>query len=109
MELGVRAPAGVRNSTLCMVATVAGLDRPKTHKLARLAVAGLYRSVRPAGTMVDGDMVFAAGTGKVKEDLTVLGVTAVKLLGRAIMDAVVNADSVPGIPSVKSSGRSSQD
>jgi hypothetical protein len=54
-------------------------------------------------------MVFATGIGKVKEDLTVLGVTAVKRLSRAIMDAVVNADPTLGIGSAKSLDRSWRD
>jgi L-aminopeptidase/D-esterase-like protein len=101
-EKGLQAPDDGRNTTLCLVATDADVDRPGAHKLARLAVAGLYRTVRPAGTMLDGDMVFAVGMGKVREDLTVLGVTAVRLLARAVLDAVVNADPTPGIPSYSS-------
>ena len=51
--------AKAHNTTLCVVATNASLDRVELSQLARAAGAGLFKRVTPAGTSYDGDMVFA--------------------------------------------------
>ncbi len=48
-----------RNTTLCVVATNAALDRVQLAALARAASAALYRRITPVGTAFDGDVVFA--------------------------------------------------
>jgi L-aminopeptidase/D-esterase-like protein len=48
-----------RNTTLCLVATNAALDRVQLGSLARAASAALYRRITPVGTAFDGDIVFA--------------------------------------------------
>ena len=48
-----------RNTTLCVVATNAALDRVQLASLARAASAALYRRITPVGTAFDGDVVFA--------------------------------------------------
>jgi len=47
------------NTTLCVVATNAVLDRGELTQLARAAGAALFRRITPAGTSFDGDVVFA--------------------------------------------------
>jgi len=95
------SPLG-RNTTLGLVATDALLSKPEVWKVAQMAAAGLYRSVRPAGTMVDGDMIFSASTGKKKEKVDIIGIIASKVISDAIVDAILNAESVPGIPAHES-------
>jgi L-aminopeptidase/D-esterase-like protein len=51
--------AKAHNTTLCVVATNASLDRVEMSQLARAAGAGLLKRVTPAGTSYDGDIVFA--------------------------------------------------
>ena len=48
-----------RNTTLCVVATNADLDRVQLGALARAASAALFRRITPVGTAFDGDVVFA--------------------------------------------------
>ncbi|HEX7939929.1 MAG TPA: P1 family peptidase [Gemmatimonadaceae bacterium] len=48
-----------QNTTLCVVATNASLDRGELAQLARAAGAALFKRVTPAGTSFDGDMVIA--------------------------------------------------
>lgn len=48
-----------RNTTLCVVATNASLDRTQLASLARAASAALYRRITPVGTAFDGDVIFA--------------------------------------------------
>ena len=48
-----------RNTTLCIVATNAALDRVQLGSVARAASAALYRRITPVGTAFDGDLVFA--------------------------------------------------
>ena len=48
-----------RNTTLCVVATNAALDRAALGALARAASAALYRRITPVATPFDGDVIFA--------------------------------------------------
>jgi L-aminopeptidase/D-esterase-like protein len=48
-----------RNTTLCLVSTNVALDRVQLSSVARAAAAALYRRITPAGTMFDGDVIFA--------------------------------------------------
>lgn len=47
------------NTVLTVVATNACLNKQETNRLARMAAAGLPRSIRPAHLPYDGDIVFA--------------------------------------------------
>lgn len=51
------------NTTLGVVATDVPLSRRDLRIVARQAMNGLVRRVSPAGTLFDGDMVFALSTG----------------------------------------------
>ena len=48
-----------RNTTLAVVATNAVLSRVEVQQLATAATAAFYRRITPAGTVFDGDVVFA--------------------------------------------------
>lgn len=51
------------NTTLGVVATDAALGKRALQVVARQAMNGLVRRIRPAGTPFDGDVVFALSTG----------------------------------------------
>lgn len=55
----VFASSGPPNTTLCVVATNASLERGELSQVARAAGAALFKRVTPAGTSFDGDVVFA--------------------------------------------------
>jgi L-aminopeptidase/D-esterase-like protein len=93
------------NTTIAIVATDALLSKAQVKQLAVMAQDGLARSIYPAHTMLDGDTVFAAATGRRPltdpvNELTELGAMAANALARAVARGVFEARSLPGgIPS----------
>jgi L-aminopeptidase/D-esterase-like protein len=88
------------NTTIAVVATDAALTKPQAKRLATMAHDGLARAVYPAHTPLDGDIVFAASTGKRPlanpiQGLADLGATAANVLARAIARAVYEATALP--------------
>src|SRR5688500_15535556 len=61
----VQAPrfgdAGMRNTTLAVVVASAPLSRVELQQLAHAASAAVLRRITPAGTSLDGDVIFALG------------------------------------------------
>jgi L-aminopeptidase/D-esterase-like protein len=111
-----RAEAGglLTNTTIGVVATDARLTKAEAQKMAGIAHDGLARAIRPAHTYFDGDTIFAAATGKVELPasdgppdfvraeraalLNALFEAGARAFGRAIVDAVLRAESVRGLP-----------
>lgn len=88
------------NTTLAVVATDAPLDRGRLRVVARQAMNGLVRRVRPAATPFDGDMVFALSTAGEAGDLPAaevlrVAVRAEAALERAVERAVRRGDRGP--------------
>ena len=96
-----------------MVATDAALSKAGCHRVAVAAQDGLARAIRPAHTALDGDTVFALATGAVEVAphpdtpaamspetalITAIGAAAADCLARAVLDGVLAADPVAGIP-----------
>lgn len=99
---GDPSPAGgaAENTTLAVVATDAPLDRGRLRVVARQAMNGLVRRVRPAATPFDGDMVFALSTAGEAGDLPPaevlrVAVRAEAALERAVERAVRRRDGEP--------------
>ena len=69
-------------------------------KIAQMAGAGLARAINPVFTTLDGDTVFALSTqaSSVKVEVGAIGAIAAEALSEAILRAVMNAKSLPGIP-----------
>jgi len=88
------------NTTLCVVATNAKLNKAQASVVARIAQAGIARAVSPCHTQYDGDMVFALSMGEHKCDLNRVGVLASKVIEAAILDAVLCAESLHGVAGV---------
>lgn len=103
-----RAPAppareGGPATTIAIVATDADLTQAQATRLAVAAHDGLARSLVPAHTLVDGDLVFAAATGAVGledpvADQARLGHAAATCLARAVARGVHAATALPGDP-----------
>jgi L-aminopeptidase/D-esterase-like protein len=86
-----------QNTTLAIVATDMALTRPQCRRLAIMASAGLARAIDPAFTPLDGDIVFAASTGRAPppgsiRDLANVGAFAARCLARAVARAIYLAD-----------------
>jgi D-aminopeptidase len=89
------------NTTLCVVATDAILTKPQAARLAVMASAGIARAIHPVFTPLDGDVTFAAATGKraladPARDLARLGAAAADGIARAIARGVYEATSLTG-------------
>jgi len=93
-------------TTIGVVATDVALSKLQTHLLARIAHDGLARAIAPVHTALDGDTLFAlaTGTNPAPADATVLGVMAVEAVRRAIVRAVLAAESIPGFPAARDLG-----
>jgi D-aminopeptidase len=99
--LRLRTKGGQQESTtLVVVATDATLTKPQARRLAVMAQTGLARALYPVHTPLDGDVVFAASTGrKVPTDsvfaLAELGATAANVVARAVARAIYEARALP--------------
>ncbi len=107
------------NTTIAVVATDAALSPAGCRSVAIAAHDGLARTIRPAHTPLDGDTVFALATGAVEvvppvgappvpaafspetRLATEVGVAAADCLARAVLVAVLAAQSVAGIPTYR--------
>ena len=90
--------ADMGNTTLCVVATDARIDKPGCTHLARQAHAGLARAIAPYGTALDGDIAFAVSTGAVDANPVVVGNAVAEMASAAVRDAVRSATTVRGVP-----------
>ena len=97
-----QAPAP-ENTTVVVVATNARLTKAQAKAVARMAQAGLARSILPVYTLSDGDTVFVLATGKYdgQVDLSALGALAAEAVSDAILRAVRAATSIPGYPAAR--------
>ena len=85
------------NTTIGVVATNATFTKAQVTKLASMAQNGYARTMRPAHSMYDGDTIFAMSTGSVEADLSVVGLLAARVMERAVIAAVKNAESLCGL------------
>ncbi len=85
------SPLAGANTTLVCVATDVAFDQGALKRVAIEAHDGLARAVRPAHTVVDGDVVFALAPGGATPPLLTrlrVGAAAAEAVARAIVDAV---------------------
>jgi len=86
------------NTTLVVVGTNAALNRQQLCEVARAAADALAWRIRPVGTQVDGDIVFAVSTGDTASDAMRVELLAQDALAVAIERAVRQARGMGGIP-----------
>jgi L-aminopeptidase/D-esterase-like protein len=86
------------STVIGVVATNARLSKEQVNKVAQMAHDGLARAVRPAHTMLDGDTIFALATGQRKADVNLVGAFAAEAFAQAIVNAVLAARPVGGLP-----------
>jgi L-aminopeptidase/D-esterase-like protein len=88
------------STTLVVVATDAVLTKGQARRLAVMAQTGLARAIYPVHTPLDGDVVFAAATGRKPLadpllSLSELGTSAANAVARAVARAVFAATALP--------------
>ena len=88
------------HTTLALVAVSAPLGRAELQQLATAASAALFRRISPAGTSVDGDVIFAVSPleGSEQADPMAAEALSVTVLEEAIERAVVGARGTEMIP-----------
>jgi L-aminopeptidase/D-esterase-like protein len=81
------------NTTIGVIATDATLSKPQAQRLAMVAHDGLARAINPVHTVLDGDTLFALGTGKNQAgvNMLLLATLAAEVTARAVVNAVVAA------------------
>jgi L-aminopeptidase/D-esterase-like protein len=89
------------STTLVAVATDAILTKSEAKRLAVMAHSGLARAIYPVHSPLDGDIVFAASTGRRPladpvRGLARLGALAANVAARAIARGVFAARALPG-------------
>jgi L-aminopeptidase/D-esterase-like protein len=89
------------NTVIGVVATNAKLTKAQATKVAQMAQDGIARTIRPAHTMLDGDVVFALSTGARKADVSILGAFAAQLMAEAVVRAVKMAGPAGGLPGLQ--------
>ncbi|WP_137725151.1 P1 family peptidase [Prescottella subtropica] len=106
----------VLNTTIGVVATDARLSKPSCRRVAVAGHDGLARAIRPAHSPLDGDTIFALATGTrdtppvdgipaaFPAELPILDAVctaAAVCVQRAIVDAILSATTVAGIPTYR--------
>lgn len=94
--------AAKQNTIIGVIATNAALSKEEVNYFADMASNGIALSVQPAFTMFDGDTIFGLATGQVKSDINILSAFAPKVFSSAIINAVMAADPIDGLPSYNS-------
>lgn len=95
------APSLGGNTTIAIVATDAVLTKAQAKRVAVMAHDGLARSLYPAHTPFDGDLVFSMATGRIAladqlGDFVQLAIAAADVLARAVARGVYEARPATG-------------
>jgi L-aminopeptidase/D-esterase-like protein len=103
-----------RHTTIGVVATDASLSKAQATKVAQMAQDGVARAIYPAHTMFDGDTIFGLSTGRralpeeetrygrsTHRALSLIGASAADVFARAIVRAVLSAESVSNYKSLR--------
>lgn len=97
---GERPVSSFQNTVLAVVGTNARLDKAACSRVAKMAQAGLARTIRPVHALFDGDVMFAVSGGEIGADENAVGTLAAQAIEDALLDAVYNADGLGLIPDV---------
>jgi L-aminopeptidase/D-esterase-like protein len=89
------------NTTLAVVLTDAVLDKRAALKVCQMAFGGLYRTLSPALSLYDGDLVVTLASGQRAAHLHQVAVLAERAVAEAILVAVREADGFGLLPAVR--------
>ncbi len=95
---GILGFASRANTVIGVVATNARLTKAQATKVAQMAQDGIARTIRPAHTMLDGDVIFALSTGARRADVSLVGALAAEVMAEAVLRAVKMAEPAGGLP-----------
>jgi L-aminopeptidase/D-esterase-like protein len=86
------------NTTLAVVMTDADLPRTALAKVCQMAFGGFYRTLAPALSLYDGDLVVALSRGERQAHVNQVGVLAEAAVAAAILEGVRRADGFGLLP-----------
>ncbi|HMB54254.1 MAG TPA: P1 family peptidase [Thermoanaerobaculia bacterium] len=89
------------NTTLAVVMTDVALTKAAAMKVCRMAFGGFYRTLVPALSLFDGDLVMVLSRGERQASVNQVGVLAERALAEAILSAVREADGFGLLPAVR--------
>jgi L-aminopeptidase/D-esterase-like protein len=93
------------NTTLAVVMTDALLTKAAALKVCHMAFGGFYRTLAPALSQYDGDLVVVLSRGERKANVNQIGVLAERAVAEAILTGVAEADGFGLLPAVRDLGR----
>lgn len=86
------------NTTLAVVMTDAALPKTALHKVCRMAYGGLFRTLRPALSLYDGDLVVTLALGDAPAHVNQVGVLAQRAVAEAVVAGVQEAKGLGVAP-----------
>lgn len=89
------------NTTLAVVLTDADLSKRSARKVCEMAFGGFYRTLTPALSLYDGDLIVTLARGEVAAHVHQVGVLAEWAVAQAILTAVREADGFGLLPAVR--------
>ncbi|HVT57976.1 MAG TPA: P1 family peptidase [Thermoanaerobaculia bacterium] len=89
------------NTTLAVVLTDAALAKKAALKICQMAMGGLFRTISPALSLYDGDLVVTLALGDRAAHLHQVAVLAERAVAEAILVAVRSADGFGLLPAVR--------
>ncbi len=89
------------NTTLAVVMTDAALLKPAALKVCHMAFGGFYRTLSPALSLYDGDLVVVLSSGERKAHVNQIGMLAERAVAEAILAGVGEAEGFGVLPGVR--------
>jgi len=89
------------NTTLAVVMTDAVLLKSSALKVCQMAFGGFYRTLSPALSLYDGDLVVVLSSGERKAPINQIGVLAERAIAEAILAGVGEADGFGIVPAAR--------
>ncbi|HYG61586.1 MAG TPA: P1 family peptidase [Thermoanaerobaculia bacterium] len=89
------------NTTLAVVMTDAVLTKATALKVCQMAFGGFYRTLAPALSLFDGDLVVTLASGARPAHVNQVGVLAERAVAEAILTAVLEADGFGLLPAAR--------
>jgi L-aminopeptidase/D-esterase-like protein len=93
------------NTTLAVILTNAELTKTAALKVCQMAFGGLYRTLVPALSLFDGDLVALLSVGGQRASINQVGVLAERAVAEAILRGVREADGFGLLPAFGDLGR----
>jgi L-aminopeptidase/D-esterase-like protein len=89
------------NTTLAVVMTDAALTKANLLKVCNMAFGGFHRTLSPALSLYDGDLVVVLSAGEHKAHVNQIGVLAERAVAEAILAGVAAADGFGVLPAAR--------